>query len=90
MAQPNASTASRRSGATRRSVTDARSRSWPGLGERHDPRPLRRAVVAVQSALPWAHAAASYLAREGIAPLSAGGTVYSDEREMLDADWDYW
>jgi hypothetical protein len=37
-----------------------------------------------------AHAVASYLEREGIAPLSAGGTVYSDEREMLDAERDYW
>jgi predicted nucleotidyltransferase len=37
-----------------------------------------------------AHAAACYLEREGIAPLSAGGTVYSDEREMLDAERDYW
>jgi hypothetical protein len=37
-----------------------------------------------------AHAVASYLEGEGIAPLSAGGTVYSDEREMLDADRDYW
>jgi hypothetical protein len=26
----------------------------------------------------------------GVAPLSAGGTVYSDEREILDADRDYW
>jgi hypothetical protein len=37
-----------------------------------------------------AHAVASYLEGEGIAPLSAGGTVYSDEREMLDAERDYW
>jgi hypothetical protein len=37
-----------------------------------------------------AHAVASYLEREGIAPLSAGGTVYSDEREILDAQRDYW
>jgi hypothetical protein len=37
-----------------------------------------------------AHAVASYLEREGIAPLSAGGTVYSDERETLDAERDYW
>jgi len=37
-----------------------------------------------------AHAAASYLEREGIAPLSAGGTVYSDAREILDAERDYW
>jgi hypothetical protein len=37
-----------------------------------------------------AHAVASYLEGEGIAPLSAGGTVYSDEREMLDAGRDYW
>jgi hypothetical protein len=27
-----------------------------------------------------AHAVASYLEREGIAPLSAGGTAYSDDR----------
>jgi hypothetical protein len=31
-----------------------------------------------------AHAAASYLEREGIALLSAGGTMYADEREVLD------
>ena len=37
-----------------------------------------------------AHAVASYLEGEGIAPLSSGGTVYSDEREMLDAERDYW
>jgi len=37
-----------------------------------------------------AHAVASYLEREGIAPLSAGGTVYSDDREILDAERDYW
>jgi Nucleotidyltransferase domain len=37
-----------------------------------------------------AHAVASYLEQEGIAPLSAGGTVYSDEREILDAERDYW
>ncbi|MDQ2983307.1 MAG: hypothetical protein M3R70_05210 [Actinomycetota bacterium] len=37
-----------------------------------------------------AHAVASYLEREGIAPLSAGGTVYSDEREILDQERDYW
>jgi hypothetical protein len=37
-----------------------------------------------------AHAAASYLERQGVAPLSAGGTVYSDEREVLDAERDYW
>lgn len=37
-----------------------------------------------------AHAVASYLEHEGVAPLSAGGTVYSDEREILDAERDYW
>ncbi len=37
-----------------------------------------------------AHAVASYLEREGIAPLSAGGTVYSDDQEILDAERDYW
>jgi predicted nucleotidyltransferase len=37
-----------------------------------------------------AHSVASYLEREGIAPLSAGGTVYSDEREILDEERDYW
>ena len=35
-----------------------------------------------------AHAVASYLEREGVAALSAGGTVYSDEGEMLDAERD--
>jgi hypothetical protein len=28
--------------------------------------------------------------QEGVAPLSAGGTLYSDEREILDAERDYW
>jgi len=37
-----------------------------------------------------AHAVASYLEREGVGPLRAGGTIYSDEREMLDAERDYW
>jgi predicted nucleotidyltransferase len=37
-----------------------------------------------------AHAVASYLERESVAPLSAGGTLCSDEREILDADRDYW
>lgn len=37
-----------------------------------------------------AHAVASYLEGEGVAPMSAGGTLYSDEREMLDAERDYW
>jgi hypothetical protein len=37
-----------------------------------------------------AHAVASYLEREGVAPLSAGGTLYSDQREILDAERDYW
>ena len=37
-----------------------------------------------------AHAVASYLEREGVAPLTAGGTLYSDEREVLDAERDYW
>jgi hypothetical protein len=37
-----------------------------------------------------AHAVASYLEREGVEPLTAGGTVYSDEREILDAERDYW
>jgi hypothetical protein len=39
---------------------------------------------------PAAHAVASYLEQEGVAPLSAGGALYSDEREMLDAERDYW
>jgi hypothetical protein len=37
-----------------------------------------------------AHAVASYLEREGVAPLSAGGTLYCDDREMLDPERDYW
>jgi hypothetical protein len=37
-----------------------------------------------------AHAAASCLEREGVAPLTAGGTLYSDERQILDAERDYW
>ena len=36
-----------------------------------------------------AHAVASYLEREDVAPLSAGGTLYSSEREILDAERDY-
>jgi Nucleotidyltransferase domain len=37
-----------------------------------------------------AHAVAAYLEREGIAPLSAGGTLYSDERQILDPEREYW
>jgi hypothetical protein len=37
-----------------------------------------------------AHAVAAYLEGEGIAPLSAGGTLYSDERQILDAEREYW
>jgi hypothetical protein len=37
-----------------------------------------------------AHAVGSCFEREGVAPLSAGGTVSSDEREILDAERDYW
>lgn len=37
-----------------------------------------------------AHAAAYYLEQDGIAPLSAGGTLYSDQREMIDEQRDYW
>lgn len=37
-----------------------------------------------------AHAVASYLENEGIAPLSAGGTLYSDQREVIDDDREYW
>ncbi len=37
-----------------------------------------------------AHSVARYLEREGVAPVSAGGTLYSDEREILDAERDYW
>lgn len=37
-----------------------------------------------------AHAVAAYLERDGIAPLSAGGTLYSDERQVLDAEREYW
>jgi hypothetical protein len=63
------------------------------------PRQAASAVTSRRFAEQWsqsnprfraAHAAASYLEREGIAPLSACGTVYSDEREMLDAERDYW
>jgi hypothetical protein len=46
-------------------------------------------VVAVQPALPAAHAAANYLEQGGIAPLRADGTVYADEREMLDPQRSY-
>jgi predicted nucleotidyltransferase len=37
-----------------------------------------------------AHAVASYLEHEGIAPLSAGGTLESDQREVIDEGRDYW
>jgi hypothetical protein len=37
-----------------------------------------------------AHAVASYLEREGVAPLTAGGTLYSDQREVIDEERDYW
>lgn len=37
-----------------------------------------------------AHAVACYLEREGVAPLSAGGTVYSDDRDIVEAERDYW
>jgi predicted nucleotidyltransferase len=37
-----------------------------------------------------AHAVASYLEQEGFAPLSAGGTLYSDRREVIDDERDYW
>jgi hypothetical protein len=37
-----------------------------------------------------AHPVASYLEQDGIAPLSAGGTLYSDEREVIDRERDYW
>jgi hypothetical protein len=36
-----------------------------------------------------AHAAASYLEQDGIAPLSAGGTLYSERREVVDNERDY-
>jgi hypothetical protein len=63
------------------------------------PRQAANAVTRRRFAEQWsesnprfraAHAVASYLEREGIAPLSAGGTVYSEERESLDAERDYW
>jgi hypothetical protein len=37
-----------------------------------------------------AHAAASYLEREGVAALRAGRTVYADQRQILDAERDHW
>lgn len=37
-----------------------------------------------------AHAVASYLENDGISPLSAGGTLYSDQREVVDEERDYW
>jgi hypothetical protein len=37
-----------------------------------------------------AHAVASYLEQEGIAPFSAGGTLYSDQRKVIDEERDYW
>jgi predicted nucleotidyltransferase len=37
-----------------------------------------------------AHAVANYLEQQEIAPLTAGGTLHSDERHIVDADRDYW
>jgi hypothetical protein len=37
-----------------------------------------------------AHCVESYLEPEGIARLGAGGTLYSDEPEILDVERDYW
>jgi Nucleotidyltransferase domain len=63
------------------------------------PRQATNAVTRRRFAEQWsesnprfraAHAVASYLEREGVAPLSAGGTLYSDKREILDAERDYW
>jgi hypothetical protein len=63
------------------------------------PRQAANAVTRRRFAEQWsesnprfraAHAVASYLEREGVAPLSAGGTVYPDEREILDPERDYW
>jgi predicted nucleotidyltransferase len=57
------------------------------------------AVTRRRFALQWsetnprlraAHVVASYLEQEGIAPLSAGGTLHSDERETVDSDRNYW
>ena len=45
---------------------------------------------AVQPALPCGARRRELPRTRGIAPLSAGGTVYSDEREILDAERDYW
>jgi hypothetical protein len=42
------------------------------------------------SRLRAAHAVAAYLERERIAPLSAGGTLYSDEQQIVDEERDYW
>jgi hypothetical protein len=42
-----------------------------------------------ESSFSRAHAVASYLEREGIAPLTAGGPVCTDERESLDQEHDY-
>jgi Nucleotidyltransferase domain len=76
---------------------------WPGwLDAKLDELPPEQAanpVIRRRFAEQWtesnprfraAHAVASSLEHEGIAPLSAGGTLYSDEREMLDAERDYW
>jgi len=50
-------------------------------------------MVEHESALPRfraAHAVASYLEHDGIGPLSAGGTLYSDQRKVIDEERDYW
>jgi hypothetical protein len=63
------------------------------------PRQAANAVTRRRFAQQWsqpnprfhtAHAIASYLERKGVAPLSAGGTLYSDDREIIDAERDYW
>jgi Nucleotidyltransferase domain len=63
------------------------------------PRQAANAVTRRRFAEQWAetnprfraaHAVASYLEGQGIAPLSAGGTLYSDKREILDEERDYW
>jgi hypothetical protein len=45
-------------------------------------------VVEVEPALPR-RSRTSYLEQDGIAPLSAGGTLYSEQREVVDNERDY-
>jgi hypothetical protein len=69
---------------------EARRPTRPGGDESDHPPPLPAALVEYESALPRGTCVASYLEHDGIAPLGAVGTLYSDQREVIDAERDYW